>query len=266
VATSGGSRGVGPERAYAPRLPRTGPAGVVVLSAEESHHLVRVRRVRAGDEVVLFDGVGGSVLGRLVDERAAGAGVEWIAAYPDREPRRAVFVQTSVPGPSRLDDLVASLAELGVTAWGPIVCERSDRKFVDGLERRTERLGRLLIEAAKVSGRSRLMKIAVPREFADAVTRDPSSEGADAGGGAGGGAGGRDGPARSRSGGAAPARRARGSMRAARRGAADRRTRGRLHARRDGASDGGGDRVGIAGRVRAPHRARGRGGRGDRVV
>lgn len=151
---------------------------------------MRVRRVRAGDEVVLFDGVGGSVLGRLVDERAAGAGVEWIAAYPDREPRRAVFVQTSVPGPSRLDDLVASLAELGVTAWGPIVCERSDRKFVDGLERRTERLGRLLIEAAKVSGRSRLMKIAVPREFADAVTRDPSSEGADAGGGPGGARGG----------------------------------------------------------------------------
>lgn len=187
MATSGGTRGVGPERAYAPRLPRS---GTVVLSAEESHHLVRVRRARAGDEVVLFDGVGGSALGRLVDERATGASVEWVAPYPDREPRRAVFVETSVPGPSRLDELVASLAELGVTAWGPIVCERSDRKFVDALERRAERLGRLLIEAAKVSGRSRLMTIAVPREFADAVARDAASSGAGVGDGVGGARGG----------------------------------------------------------------------------
>ena len=57
MATAGDRRGPGPERAYVCPLP---PAGEVRLGPEESRHLVRVRRVAAGSEVVLFDGRGGS--------------------------------------------------------------------------------------------------------------------------------------------------------------------------------------------------------------
>ena len=83
MATSGSARGAGPERAYCFPLP---PEGRVVLSKDEGHHLIRARRARAGDDVVLFDGEGGTRLARLLDERAQGPSLEIVSTYPDREP------------------------------------------------------------------------------------------------------------------------------------------------------------------------------------
>ena len=53
MATAGDARGAGPERAYCPHLPAS---GLVTLYHDEGHHLVRARRARVGDPVVLFDG------------------------------------------------------------------------------------------------------------------------------------------------------------------------------------------------------------------
>ncbi len=176
MATAGAARGPGPERAHLDRIPASGPAR---LDAEEGHHLVRVRRARVGDEVVLFDGRGGSSLARLLDARPEGPTLEVIGPYPDREPSRAVTVACAVPGPSRLDDLVSTLAELGVTAFTPLRCARSERDATDVVERRRERLERLVREAAKVSGRSRFLRLE--------ASRTPAEVWAGASGGAGGG-------------------------------------------------------------------------------
>jgi 16S rRNA (uracil1498-N3)-methyltransferase len=156
VATAGGARGTGPERAYCRPLP---DAGEVRLETEEERHLVRVRRARPGDSVVLFDGLGRTRVGRLLD-RPGGAWVEVEGPYPDREPGRRVEVASAVPGTGRPDDLVFSLAELGVWRWTPLRAQRSDPARLDGLRR--GRLERRTREAAKVSGRSRLMEVAPP--------------------------------------------------------------------------------------------------------
>lgn len=172
MATSGTSRGSGPERAFLASIPAAGSA---TLPPDEGHHLVRVRRVRVGDEVVLFDGRGRSVLARLVEARAEAPTLEIVGSYPDREPRRRVHVASAVPGPSRIDDLVASLAELGVTTWTPLRCERSERGALEVLERRRDRLARLILEAGKVSGRSRFLVMAPPSALAEFVAAAESS-------------------------------------------------------------------------------------------
>ena len=173
MATAGSTRGAGPERAYIAAIPSS---GTVRLDAEEGHHLVRARRARVGDAVVLFDGRGASVLARLLDADAKAPSLAIVGPYPDREPARAVTIASAVPGPSRLDDLVTSLAELGVTTWVPLLCERSDRDAVEGLTRRRERLDRLVREAAKVSGRSRVLDIGAPTVLSDITRRSPASD------------------------------------------------------------------------------------------
>lgn len=170
MATAGSTRGPGPERAYLAAIPRTGS---VRLDAEEGHHLVRVRRARVGDEVVLFDGRGASVRARLLDVEARGPALAIEGPYPDREPARAVTISAAVPGPSRLDDLVTSLAELGVTTYAPLLCERSDRGAVLGLARRRHRIDRLVREAAKVSGRSRFLNVSEPVAFESVLAGAP---------------------------------------------------------------------------------------------
>jgi len=160
VATAGDTRGPGPERAFASEL----PSGMesVVLSAEESHHLVRVRRVRAEDPVVLFDGVGGSVLGRLVEAVPGRAVVAVEGPYPDRQPTRPLVLAVSLPEPGRADDLVAALAELGVQRLVPLLATRTPKGREALPARRRERWRRVCREAAKVNGCSRLLVVDPP--------------------------------------------------------------------------------------------------------
>lgn len=166
MATAGGQRGGGPERAHAPDL-ASGPA--VRLSPEESRHLVRVRRARAGDVVVLFDGRGGSAVGTLVeaDPRAACVRVE--GPYPDREPRREVTLAVALPEPPRADLLVGVLAEMGVARLVPLLTARTHPRRAAMAVERAPRWHRLAVEAAKVNGRARLLEIAEPLPYARAL-------------------------------------------------------------------------------------------------
>ena len=164
MATAGRSRGPGPERAFASPLPTSGE---VRLDREEGHHLVRVRRARVGDEIVLFDGSGATRLARLADERAEGPTLEIVSDYPDREPSVKVAVAAALPAASRSDDLVAALAELGVHTLVPLSTARGMPDLAPFLERRRSRFERLVLEAAKVNGRSRFLRIEAPRGLAE---------------------------------------------------------------------------------------------------
>jgi 16S rRNA (uracil1498-N3)-methyltransferase len=163
VATAGDGPGAGPERAFARPLP---DAGRVRLDAEESAHLVRVRRVAPGEPVVLFDGEGATRVGRLVVASPRGAEVEVLGPYPDREPRRRVVVAASPPEGGRADDLVATLAEMGVTTFVPTRCHRTPAGRIEGATRRAARWARRIREAAKVSGRSRFLAVRPPTDLA----------------------------------------------------------------------------------------------------
>lgn len=156
MATAGGARGPGPERAFARPLPAAGP---VRLDAEESHHLVRVRRAREGDPVVLFDGKGETRLARLAVADPKGASLEIEGPYPDREPSRRVTVLCALPAAGRADDLVSALAEMGVSRLVPLICARSGPDAAEAAGRRRERFERIAREAAKVNGRSRILDV-----------------------------------------------------------------------------------------------------------
>lgn len=167
MATAGAGRGVGPERAHAPDLPGEGE---VVLTSEESRHLVRVRRLRGGDAVVLFDGRGRSAVGTLVAADARAARVRIDGPYPDREPARAVHLAVSLPEPPRADRLVSVLAEMGVARLTPLRCARTHPRRAEMAQERGERWMRLAVEAAKVNGRARLLEITEPLAFAAALS------------------------------------------------------------------------------------------------
>ena len=170
MATAGGARGGGAERAFAAVLP---PSGPVVLSSEESAHLVRSRRVSVGDEVVLFDGRGATRRGRMVQVDARAAVVEVLGEAPDREPARALRLFVSPPEAPRTDDMVSALAELGVAHLTPLVCTRTPAGRLEGWARRAERHERLLVEAAKVSGRSRFLTLGAARTLAEVLAAPP---------------------------------------------------------------------------------------------
>lgn len=164
MATAGDRAGSGPERAFAQPLPEEGR---VTLDADESRHLVRVRRVREGDRVVLFDGQGTTRAARLVAAEPRAAVLEVEGPYPDREPARAIRLATALPEGARADALVSACAELGVAALLPLAFARSPAGREDRMRRRAARWSRLIGEAAKVNGRSRQLEVRAMTPFTD---------------------------------------------------------------------------------------------------
>jgi len=94
----------------------------VSLSPEESHYLLRVCRVRAGDRVIATDGLGTRSTVRVLEARSpVTAEIESL----DRQVRRCeAWVMCGVPEGERADWMVEKLAELGVAAFQPIECDR----------------------------------------------------------------------------------------------------------------------------------------------
>jgi len=124
-----------------------------------------VTRVRAGEEVTLFDGSGDVVNARLLGGKRGEAMLETLTRETiDVEPACALTVACALPRSSRMDFLVEKCAELGVRRLIPIVCKRSVVDPIHRQENHLRRWNRTVIEAAKQSGRTRLTEVlpAVP--------------------------------------------------------------------------------------------------------
>jgi 16S rRNA (uracil1498-N3)-methyltransferase len=155
------------KRAFCDDLGEAG--GLVELSREETRHVVRVRRGRTGDEIVLFDGRGRQAFGRLesVDSGPATVSIERVEAAPPDTACRLTLV-TAIPKGPRMADLVRACTEVGVAEIRPVVAERSSvRPDIGSTNDRWQRVAR---EAAKQSRRSYLPEISPVATLATALT------------------------------------------------------------------------------------------------
>lgn len=133
-----------------------GDLGAPVLGAEDRHHLRRSLRLADGAPLCLADGAGSWRTGVL-----QGAGVE--ASGPVRhEPQRAprVVVGLALPKGPRLEVAIAKLTEVGVDEILLLAAERSVVRWPAAeVDRRLERLRRIVRESAMQSRRVRLPEV-----------------------------------------------------------------------------------------------------------
>jgi 16S rRNA (uracil1498-N3)-methyltransferase len=137
-------------------------ADELVVDGRDGHHLQRVRRLRTGEAVTAADGTGRWRLyvvtdgadGRLQLDASASPRTE-----PERRPRVSVAVALTKGG--GLDDVVASLTELGVHRIEPVRAARSVVRW--DAERASAAMARLrgiAREAAMQCRRARVPEIA----------------------------------------------------------------------------------------------------------
>jgi 16S rRNA (uracil1498-N3)-methyltransferase len=155
-----------PSYIFAPDLPGVGQS--LELSEAESRYLVRVCRARQGDRATATDGCGTIATLRL-DSLHPRVRAE-IESVHREELRRRAWVWCGAPEGERADWLVEKLAELGVTVWQPIQCERG--RWRRGADRQ-ERWRRLAIAALRQSRRRHLMEVREPIELEAALSQVP---------------------------------------------------------------------------------------------
>jgi 16S rRNA (uracil1498-N3)-methyltransferase len=156
---------------------------------DDIHHLAAVRRLRDGEIVVASDGLGAWRACRVV-----GAGPSrFPSGHPGRRrhslaleadgpiertpaPLPAIVIGYSLAKGERTEWAAAKLAELGVDRIIPLVCDRTVvRPGEDGAARRTERLRRIVREAAMQARLLHLPEVSEPLSFEGIVTAEEAA-------------------------------------------------------------------------------------------
>ena len=125
------------------------------LSGAASHHLRRVLRVRAGEQIEIRDGRGGAWLSRISDLSAEGVGIQVLERqYPASESSLAVTLALAHARSERMEWIVRQATELGVQR---LIAFRSARSQYgldgDQAEKRRERWLKIAREALCQCGR-----------------------------------------------------------------------------------------------------------------
>jgi 16S rRNA (uracil1498-N3)-methyltransferase len=145
------------------------PGETLELSGAEFHHAAKVARVRVGENVEIFDGVG----------CAATATVESILAdraillvkdeeVPSRESAFNLILAMSLIHHEKFELVLQKGTELGAHSFIPLMADRSEVR-IERIRGRNERWMRILLEAVKQSGRSRIPELCETRTVAQAL-------------------------------------------------------------------------------------------------
>lgn len=165
---TGREAGRAPPRVHHPE-PLAGQAEVT-LEAGAGRHLVRVLRLRTGDAVVLFDGLGGEYAGRITsadDARAVRIVIEGHRAI-ERESGLELTLAQVVARGERMDLIVQKAVELGITRIVPLTSRRCNVRL--DAKRAAKRIAHwrgIVIAACEQCGRNRLPEVAPVRALDD---------------------------------------------------------------------------------------------------
>jgi 16S rRNA (uracil1498-N3)-methyltransferase len=137
-----------------------GDSESVDLTGEEAHHLARVRRIRHGEKVCLFDGSGTECMAtvRVIQRDRVTLTIDSRSVVSRELPFQLTLACSPAKG-ERFRWLVEKATELGVTDFVPLLTHRSSEQARSA---RADKMDRWVIEGSKQCGRNVLMRVRDP--------------------------------------------------------------------------------------------------------
>ena len=147
----------------------------VTLTADEARHLRDVLRLKAGDEVYVFDGVGREFRCTVIKTTRDTADLHIEAEVEPAKPESQLQLNLGVAllKGEKYDLVVQKATELGVRRVTPLITRYADIHLRDQSDaaKRVARWQRIALEAAKQSGRAFVPEISLPVAF-DSLNAD----------------------------------------------------------------------------------------------
>lgn len=140
------------------------------IGESERHHLLNVLRLKADDQVEVFDGVGNRYIALLCDTRTfpLQAKILQCQFHPHTPPYITLF--QGLPKFDKMDLIIQKTTEVGVNEIAPMICQRSRPKSVVQ-EKRTVRWQRIANEAAKQCKRPHFAHLFAPQRLKECLRR-----------------------------------------------------------------------------------------------
>ncbi len=141
----------------------------LALPESVAHH-VRVRRLAAGSQIILFDGRGGELPG-ILDFQGKKALVTLLDLHPvEHELAGELCLFQGLPSGDKMDWVIEKAVELGISRLVPVSAQRSILKLSGPrLEKRLAHWQGIIEAASEQCGRNRLMHISPPQVLEDAL-------------------------------------------------------------------------------------------------
>ena len=143
--------------------------GMLKVEGEEVKHIRKVLRLKAGDEITVFDGLGKEFEGTIVEEGLSSVVIRIKNVYSSKRdsPLEVTLAQSLLKG-EKMDYLIQKATELGVKEIVPFLSSRS----VPLLEKskslkRHHRWERIASEASKQCGRGVVPKIESLQDYSE---------------------------------------------------------------------------------------------------
>jgi len=152
-----------------------GDAVRIVLLGDEHRHLARAARVRAGDEVWLFDGSGRRCLARVEKVGRDRTEAAVLRIEEPEAPRTRIALAQCLIEAKTLGSILEKAAELGCADFVPVVSARSLKAAGERADRKLERWKRIAREAAKQCKARLLTEVHPPRPLGE-LLRAPGAE------------------------------------------------------------------------------------------
>jgi len=159
-------------RLYLPSIPKG--KRIVRIAGDEARYLMRVLRMKAGDELSVFDSAGAHFRAIIREAGRNGVVAELAEALPPAgEPARPLVLLQGVLKGEKMDFVVQKAAELGVSEVVPLITERSQVRET----RKGDRWRKIAVEASRQSFRTSVAGIREPVAFEDFFAGRSSAEG-----------------------------------------------------------------------------------------
>ncbi len=149
--------------------------GMLRIEGDEVRHIRRVLRLRAGDEITVFDGSAKEYEGIIVSEGPSSVviSIQDILSSKRESPLEITLAQSLLKG-EKMDYLIQKTTELGVKRIIPFFSSRS----IPLLERskkleRYRRWERIAIEASKQCGRGMIPRIEPIQDYSEMLQNIP---------------------------------------------------------------------------------------------
>jgi 16S rRNA (uracil1498-N3)-methyltransferase len=135
---------------------------VLLEDGELAHQICTVLRLRPGEKITLLDNSGWQhVVALHTVERGRVVGTVERKELAGGEPRTKLTLYVALMRPERFEWVLQKGTELGVSAFVPLICERSTIADADELSaNKLERWNRIMREAAEQSRRGKLPRLA----------------------------------------------------------------------------------------------------------
>jgi 16S rRNA (uracil1498-N3)-methyltransferase len=148
----------------------------ITISGEDVHHMVKVLRMKTGDELLLCDGEGAEYTAKIAQVNKSDITAEVTARSKREIPYPLITLGQGLPKSDKMDWIVQKATELGVANIVPLITERTIVKLKDE-EKRVARWQKIAREAAMQSNRPDIptvQHICTYADFLKSITNPPS--------------------------------------------------------------------------------------------